>query len=110
VKPRKRRTQTIAERGTEQRTLYVWQELLGSYVLQVQRDEQVPEVDANLSERDGRWEMIVVISGKRYVGSRTTLEEAYKATSELLYKHAKKVWLRQDPGVVMASWAGVLSE
>lgn len=106
-KPRqKRRFQTLAEKGPAVE-MFVWKELLGSYVLQVQKSEQTPSVDANISERDSQWEMVVVIDGKRYVGKRPRLEDAYKATSELLFKHAKKVWLRQDAKVVMAPWSGI---
>ncbi len=106
-KPRqKRRFQTLAEKGPAVE-MFVWKELLGSYVLQVQHSEQTPSVDANLSERDGQWEMVVVIGGKRYVGKRPELEEAFKTTSDLLFKHAKKVWLRQDATIVMAPWSGI---
>lgn len=103
-KPRKRRFQTVAEKGTEIQ-LYKWQELLDSYVFAP--DETV---NATLVERDGKWTMVLVVNGKRYVGERPTLEEAYKATSDLLYLKAKKYWLRQDAHVVIAPWGYTLPE
>ena len=93
-KPRKRRTQTLAEKG-QLATLYPWQELLDSYIY-------APDarVNANLQERDGKWIMQVVIDGKRYAGERPTLDAALKATANLIYKHAKEFWLRMDARVV----------
>ena len=97
----------MAEKGPAV-PMFVWKEVLGMYSLQVARSEQTPSVDACLSSKDPwRWEMVVVIDGKRYVGTRASLEEAFKATSDLLFKHAKKVWLRQDAKVVMAPWSGI---
>ena len=97
-RPRKRRFQTVSERAGKTE-LYKWQELLDSYVF-------APDdtVNATLVERDGKWTMVLVVDGKRYVGERPTLEEAFKATSDLLYIKAKKYWLRQDAHVVIAPW------
>jgi hypothetical protein len=103
-KPRKRRTQTVAKKGTEVQ-LYKWQELLDSYVFAPD-----DKVNATLVERDGKWTMLLVVDGKRYVGERPTLEEAYKATSDLLYTKAKKYWLRQDAHLVIAPWGYKLPE
>jgi hypothetical protein len=102
VKPRKRRTQTLAEKGVGG-TLHSWQALLDSYVF-----APTPEVMATLIERDGVWVMTVSANGKRYVGERLTLEDAFKATANLLYKQAKDVWLRMESSAVTESWAHTL--
>lgn len=102
-RPRKRRTQTMAEKGTEPATLYHWQELLDSYVF-----APAPNVNANLTERDGSWTMVVDIDSKHYVGSRPTLEEAFKATDRFLYLHARTFWLRSICHAVIAPWCSEL--
>ncbi len=102
--PRKRRTQTIAEKGTAQApVLYCWEELLDSYLFRPSET-----CSATLTERDGKWEMLLQVNGKRYVGSRPTLEEAFKATDRLIYKEAKEYWLRSDARAVLEQWKGTL--
>lgn len=103
-KPHKRRTQAIAEKGVDA-IRYVWQELLDSYVF-----EPLPEVRAHLTEHDGSWEMRVVINGQKFHGERSTLEEAFKATANLLFKHAKDIWLRMDTRAVIAPWSTTVPE
>ena len=103
-KLRKRRTQTIAEKGTMQApVLYRWEMLLDSYIFCPSET-----CSANLTERDGKWDMVVEVNGKRFVGSRPSLEEAFKATDHLIYKEAKEYWLRSDASIVLAPWKGTL--
>ncbi len=52
--------------------------------------------------------MVLQVNGKRYVGSRPTLEEAFKATDRLIYKEAKEYWLKSDASVVLEQWKGTL--
>ena len=105
-KLRKRRTQTIAEKGTEQApVLYRWEMLLDSYIFRPSETCR-----AMLTERDGKWDMVLEVNGKRFVGNRPTLEEAFKATDHLIYKQAKDYWLRSDASVVLEPWKGVLND
>jgi hypothetical protein len=104
-KPRKRLTQTRAERGTEPAVIYKWQEVLDSFVFNP--DEKVNVI---LAEDAGKWTMTAELMGKRYVGDRPTLEEAFKATANLIYKHTKEYWLRMDARPVTAPWAHTLPE
>lgn len=98
-KPRqKRRFQSLAEKAAKPE-LYKWTELLGSY--QFNPDEHV---SASLTESEGTWDMILVVDGQRFVGKRPTLEDAFKALSDLMFKTAKKYWLKQDAHVVMLPW------
>ena len=83
--------------------LYRWEMLLDSYIFQPSET-----CSANLTERDGKWDMVVEVNGKRFVGSRPTLEEAFKATDHLIYKQAKDYWLRSDASVVLEPWKGTL--
>jgi hypothetical protein len=102
-KPRKRRVQTIAEKGAASER-YAWKEMFGRYTL------KAPAVDADIAKLGEGWTMVVVIGGQRFLGNRPTLEAAYKATSDLLFKHAKKIWLKEDATVIMAPWKGRLDE
>jgi hypothetical protein len=101
-KPRKWKIQTMAEKG-QLASLYPWRELLDSYVYAP--DDRV---NAHLQERDGKWIMQVVIDGKRYAGERPTLEQAFKATTNLIYKHAKEFWLRMDSHAVIRNFEDFL--
>ena len=98
-RPRKRLTQTLAEKGTEPTVLYRWVEVLDSFVFN-------PDAKVNLiiMEQDGRWLSTAVIMGKRYVGWRDNLEQAFKATANLLYQHAKEYWLRMDSRPITAKF------
>jgi len=80
-------------------------EVLDSFVF-----NPVAEVNVILAADAGKWVMTVTIKGKRYVGERATLEEAFKATANLLFKHAKEVWLRMDARIVTGPWSNILSE
>jgi hypothetical protein len=103
-RPRKRRTQTLAEKG-QLAALYPWQEVLDSYVF-------MPDDSCRvfITEQDGKWSMTANISGKHYSGERPTLEDAFKACANLLYKHAKDFWLRMDTRAVTAPWVDKLPE
>jgi len=103
-KARKRRTQTLAEKG-QLAALYPWQNVLDSYVF-------VPDDNCRvfITEQDGKWSMTANISGKHYSGERPTLEDAFKACANLLYKHAKDFWLRMDTRAVTAPWVDKLLE
>jgi len=103
MRPRKRRTQTLADKAAVGGPPHSWQALLDSYVF-----APTPDVTATLIERDGIWVMTVSANGRRYVGERPTLEDAFKATASLLYKQAKDVWLRMESGAVTESWAHTL--
>ena len=103
-RPRKRRTQTLAEKG-QLAALYPWQELLDSYVFMPHESCRV-----FITEQDGRWSMTANISGKHYSGERPTLEEAAKACFGLLFKNAKDYWLRMDTSAVTAPWKEKLPE
>ena len=103
MKPRKRRTQTLAEKG-EEVMQYCWEELLDTYTFKP--SETCSATIAPLGEG---WTMAVVIDGKRYLGNRPTLEEAFKATDRLIYQHARKYWLRMDSRVIMEPWKGDLT-
>lgn len=99
-KPRKRRTQTMAETTGP---TYAWTTLLDTY-----KFHPADTVDVTLAEQAGEWHMRAVIDGRTYVGKRTTLEDAFKATAQLLYKQAKEFWLRMDTRVVTAPWSSTL--
>jgi hypothetical protein len=103
-KARKRRTQTLAEKG-QLASLYPWQNVLDSYVF-------MPDDSCRvfITEQDGKWSMTANIGGKHYSGERSTLEEAYKACANLLFKHAKGYWLRMDARAVTAPWKETLPE
>ena len=101
-KARKRRTQTLAEKG-QLAALYPWQEVLDSYVFMPHESCRV-----FITEQNGKWNMTANISGKHYSGERPTLEDAFKACANLLYKHAKDFWLRMDTRAVTAPWKETL--
>ena len=103
---RKRRAQTLAEQGTATAKLYPWTSMLD----EVFTFAPSPEVWAQLSHEDGKWSMAVRIGKQNYSGERPTLEEAFRATADLLYKHAKEFWLCMDSQAVTAPWAGELPE
>ena len=65
-KPRKRRTQTLAEKGTGEK-LYVWQSMLGKVFTYAPS----PNVWATVTERDGKWIMTVNLNGKTLTLSGT---------------------------------------
>jgi hypothetical protein len=94
----------MAEKGSLHHTT-VWRELLDSY-------EFTPDdvVSARVYEWKSLWKSIVIIDGKEYTGEYPTLEEAFKATADLLYRHAKEFWLRMDTRVVTEPWAHTLPE
>jgi len=104
-RPRKRRTQTLAEKG-QLAALYPWQNVLDSvFTFRPSKD-----VSVEITEQDGKWDMIVNIKDKHYVGERVTLEDAFKACANLLYKHAKDFWLKMDTRAVTAPWVDKLPE
>lgn len=103
-RPRKRRTQTLAEKGVATE-LHPWTAMMGTYLFRPDKS-----VSITLAERSGTWTMSAVIKGQRYSGERPTLEEAFKATANLLFKHAKDFWLRMDPRVVTEPWSHFLPE
>ena len=94
-KPRKRLTQTLADKSACSGPLCAWREILGTYVYNPD-----PNVEAQLVEHGGAWAMNVVIGGQKYHGERPTLEEAFKATANLIYKHERRFWLNMDARVV----------
>jgi len=67
AKARKRRVQTLAEKG-QLAALYPWQEVLDSYVF-------MPDDKCRvfITEQDGKWSMTANIDGKHYSGVRPTL-------------------------------------
>jgi hypothetical protein len=104
-KPRKRLTQTLAWKGIGEVKMYAWTSLLDKAYTYA----PVPEVWATLVEQDGKWLMTVKLKGQKYSGERPTLEAAFKATANLLFKHAKEYWLRMDARVVTAPWSHTLT-
>jgi hypothetical protein len=103
-KPRKSRYQTMAEKGFEAVKLYPWTSLLGRAYTYA----PTPSVWATLTEQDGKWLMTVKLNGQKFHGERTTLEAAFKATCNLLFKHAKEYWLRMDARPVTKNFADFL--
>jgi hypothetical protein len=91
-KPRKRRTQTMAEKSTAGGKLFVWQGVMGKAFTYAPS----PNVWATLVEQDGKWIMAVKLDGQKFHGERETLEAAFKATANLIYKHARPYWLQMD--------------
>jgi hypothetical protein len=91
--------------------LYSWVEVV---TLGVTWYSFAPDIHVEASLKPGpggTWEMALrAPTGQHYKGTRPTLEEAYKATSDLLYKVAKPYWLREESRVVMAPWAHTLPE
>ncbi len=102
-KPRKRRTHTLAEKGTGEK-LYVWQSMLGKVFTYAPS----PNVWATVTEIEGKWIMAVKLNGQKFHGERPTLEAAFKATSNLIYKHAREYWLRMDSRTVTPYFADFL--
>ena len=102
-KPRKRRTQTLAEKSIGAK-LYVWQSVLGKAFTYAPS----PDVWATIIEQDGKWVMAVKLNGQKYVGERPTLEAAFKATCNLIYKHAREFWLGMDARTVTPYFADFL--
>lgn len=58
---------------------------------------------------DGHWQMTLNMGRKRYVGLRSTLEEAVKATNKLMHDKANEAWSGSRWGVVLAPWEGDLN-
>jgi hypothetical protein len=97
-RPRKRLTQTLAEKG-QLAALYPWQNVLDSYVF-------MPDDSCRvfITEQDSKWSMTANIGGKHYSGERSTLEDAAKACFKLLYDHAKEKWLHMDARALTDVW------
>lgn len=91
-KPRKRRTQTLAEKSATLGAQFVWHSVLG----RVFTYAPSLEVHATLTALDGKWVMAAKLNGQKFHGERSTLEDAFKATSNLIYKHARTFWLGMD--------------
>lgn len=101
-KPRKPRAPKVA---TNDGVTYAWKRMMGTYVF-----NPVPGVSAKLEEAGTKWSMTVLINGHRFTGQRDTLEEAFKATDRLLFKHAKDYWLKSLCHEVLEPWVGTLEE
>ena len=50
------------------------------------------------------------MNGQKYHGERKTLEAAFKATTNLIYKHAREYWLKMDARTVTPHFADFLKE
>ena len=105
-KPRKSRYQTMAEKSVGPAEVFVWKSLLGKAFTYA----PAPEVWATVVEQDGKWVMAVKLNGQRYHGERKTLEAAFKATTNLIYKHAREYWLKMDARTVTPHFADFLKE
>ena len=105
-KPRKSRYQTMAEKSVGPAEVFVWKSLLGKAFTYAPS----PEVWATVVEQDGRWVMAVKLNGQKYHGERKTLEAAFKATTNLIYKHAREYWLKMDARTVTPHFADFLKE
>jgi hypothetical protein len=105
-KARKRRTQTLAEKGVGEVKLYAWTSVLDKAFTFA----PAPDVLATLVEQDDKWVMAVKLNGQKFHGERSTLEDAFKATANLIYKHARHYWLRMDARAVTAPWSHKLPE
>ncbi len=103
-KPRKRRTQTLAEKSADGAKLYPWQSVFGKAFTYAPS----PNVWATITEIEGKWIMAVKLNGQKYSGERPTLEAAFKATSNLIYKHAREYWLRMNSKVVIEHFSDFL--
>jgi len=82
-----------------------WQESIGGYELNAADGEPI----ASIVPDRGAWEATVHADGKRYVGIRPSLEEAFKAAARLLFKLRKEVWLKMNSQTVMERWQGDLN-
>ena len=100
-RPRKRITQTLAEKNGGK--LYAWTKMLDSYCF-----TPAPDVWATIKPIDGKFLMTVSLNKQRYVGERKTLDEAFKATANLVYKHAREYWLKMDGRAVSADFEDFL--
>ena len=105
-KPRKRRYQTMAEKSIGPAEVYVWKSLLDKAFTFA----PAPEVWATIAEQGGKWVMAVRFGIQKFHGERTTLEDAFKATANLIYKHARPFWLKMDSRAVTAPWKETLPE
>ncbi len=103
-KPRKRRTQTLAEKSADGAKLYPWQSVFGKAFTYAPS----PNVWATITEIEEKWIMAVKLNGQKYSGERPTLEAAFKATSNLIYKHAREYWLRMNSKVVIEHFSDFL--
>jgi hypothetical protein len=83
-----------------------WKASIGGYELRDADGQTVAELSSSGSE----WSMLVLADGKRYVGKRESLELAFKAIADMLYKVRKSVWLRMSCQEVMAPWQSDLTE
>jgi len=103
TKPRKRRTQTLAEKGNEPGVTYRWVELFDSFVFNPDS-----KVNIVITKENGKWHSTAEIMGKRYVGDRDNLETLFKAVANILYRNAKEYWLKMDSRVVTAKFPDFL--
>ncbi len=54
------------------------------------------------------WVMIFQYDGKRYSGSRSSLEQAFKALDHLIHKINPDMWLEIDCSAIIEPWKGNL--
>ncbi len=97
-KARKRRTQTLAEKSPAGTKLYPWGSTFDVYF----KFEPSADVCATITKIDQKWLMAVRIVAQKYSGERLTLDAAFHAVNDLLYKHAREFWLRMDGRAVTA--------
>ena len=86
--------------------LHEWRRVDNMYVLTIPPSTNVsiwnPKYDGAV------WRMQATFNGKRYVGERATLEEAFRAVCGLLHKHHQDIFWRIDTHVVVDNWRGEL--
>jgi hypothetical protein len=97
-KPRKRRQPKPVETDNTH-----WLETSAGYYL------TCGNVDARLTRTLSVWQMRVRIDKQWYAGTRTSLEEAFKAADRLIYLKAKDVWLKSKCTAAIAPWVGNLN-
>ena len=105
-KIRKSRYQSMAEKSIGPAEVFVWTSLLGKAF----SFAPSPEVWATVVEQDGKWVMAVKLNGQKFHGERPTLEAAFKATTNLIYKHKREYWLKMDARPVTPYFTDFLKE
>lgn len=84
----------MAEKGVEVKR-YTWVQIMDCFSF-----DPHPSVRVVLQKVKEKWTMQALLHGKRYVGERTGLREAFSAVNDLLFKHEKEFWLRMDSRVI----------
>jgi hypothetical protein len=99
-KPRKKVRQPWKESIAVEKEQYPWYTILHGYQL------KAPNCIASIvCDNNGVWHLLLQLDGKRYSGTRTKLEDAFKAIDHAIALNNKDIWLKCNCSAVLRGFA-----